>query len=166
MAEEGTWIVQEKEQVSRFRTRLYQAYPSNLTDAQWAVLEPLIPAIKPDAAFYVHARRAIVDAILYVLRSGCPWRALPHDFPAWQTVYHYFRQWQREGVWDRVLVSLRMQVRQKQGREAEPRAAISDSQSIKTSAVRGPQKGFDMGKKNRRTQATRAGRYARPSGFT
>ena len=131
-----------------FRTRLYHAYPSNLTDDQWAIFVPLIPAISPEAAFHVYERREIVDAILYVLRSGCPWRALPHDFPDWHTVSHYFRKWQREGVWDQVLAALRMRVRQKQGREAEPTAAIIDSQSVKTSAVRGSQKGFDMGKKS------------------
>jgi transposase len=141
-----------------FRTRLYHDYPSNLTDAQWEILEPLIPPISPHAAFYRHERRAIVDGILYVLRSGCPWRALPHDFPAWQTVHHYFRMWRREGVWDQVLAALRMQVRVKQGRSPEPSAAVIDSQSIKTSAVRGPQKGYDMGKKSVGSQATRVGR--------
>jgi putative transposase len=144
-----------------FRTRLYHAYPSTLTDAQWEILEPLIPAISSDAAFYVHERREIVDAILYVLRSGCPWRALPHDLPDWHTTYHYFRTWQREGVWDQVLATLRMQVRQKEGRETEPSAAIIDSQSMKTSAVRGPQKGFDMGKKNLGTQTPRVSGHAR-----
>ena len=124
------------------------AYPSDLTDAQWEVLEPLVPALSPEAAYHVHARREIVNAILYVLRSGCPWRRLSHEFPAWGTVYFYFRQWQREGVWDQTLRSLRIQVRTKQGREAEPSAAIIDSQSIKTSAVRGPEKGYDAGKKN------------------
>lgn len=130
-----------------YKTRLYRDYSSNLTDEQWKILEPLIPAISPNAAFYLHERRAIVDAILYVLRSGCPWRSLPHDFPAWQTVHHYFRKWRQQGVWDRVLTALRMQVRIKQGREAQPSAAVIDSQSIKTSAVRGPEKGFDAGKK-------------------
>ncbi|MGH2508658.1 MAG: IS5 family transposase [Ktedonobacteraceae bacterium] len=131
-----------------FRTRLYRDYPSNLTDVQWKILEPLIPPISPNAAFYLHERRAIVDAILFVLRSGCPWRSLPHDFPAWQTVHHSFRKWRREGVWDQVLTALRMEVRAKQGREPEPSAAVIESQSIKTSAVRGPEKGYDMGKKS------------------
>jgi putative transposase len=111
------------------------------------LLEPLVPALSSEAAYHVHERREIVNAILYVLRSGCPWRMLPHEFPAWQTVYYYFREWQREGVWDQILRTLRMHVRRKQGRDAEPSAAIIDSQSIKTSAVRGPKKGFDMGKK-------------------
>jgi len=162
VAEVGAEKVSEKEQ-NMFGTRLYRAYPSNLTDAQWSILEPLIPAISPDAVFYVHERRDIVDAILYVLGSGCPWRARPHDLPAWHTAYHYFRKWQREGVWDQVLAALRMKVRLQQGREAEPSAGIIDSQSIKTSAVRGTQKGYDMGEKNLGTQAARPGRYARPS---
>ena len=85
--------------------------------------------------------------ILYVLRSGCPWRLLPHDLPAWGTVYSSFRVWRNEGIWDQVLQRLRKQVRKQQGREEEPSAAVIDSQSIKTSAVRGPEKGVDMGKK-------------------
>jgi putative transposase len=133
------------------------AYPSDLTDEQWALLEPLIPAIASDAAYYVHARREIVNAILYVLRSGCPWRLLPHEFPAWGTVYYYFRRWQREGVWESLLKTLRMQMRTKQGRDPEPSAAIIDSQSIKTSAVRGPEKGYDAGKKNLGSQTPPAG---------
>lgn len=141
-----------------FRTRLYRDYPSNLTDAQWEILEPFIPPISPNATFHLHERRTIVDAILYVLRSGCPWRALPHDFPAWQTVHHYFRTWRHAGVWDQVLTALRMQVRVKQGRDPEPSAAVIDSQSIKTSAVRGPEKGYDMGKKNLGPQTAYGGR--------
>jgi transposase len=133
------------------------AYPSDLTDAQWDVLQPLIPAIAPDAAYQVHERREIVNAILYVLRSGCPWRLLPHEFPAWGTVYYYFRRWQREGVWEQILKTLRMEVRKTQGRDAQPSAAIIDSQSIKTSAVRGPEKGYDVGKKNVGSQKARPG---------
>jgi transposase len=124
------------------------AYPSDLTDGQWAILEPLIPAIAADASYHVHTRREIVNAILYVLRSGCPWRMLPYEFAAWGTVYSYFRIWRAQGIWDQVLDALRMQVRVQQGRDPEPSAAVIDSQSVKTSAVRGPQKGFDMGKKN------------------
>ncbi len=82
-----------------------------------------------------------------MLRSGCPWRLLPNDLPAWGTVYDYFRQWQKQGIWDQVLEALRRQKRKKQGRDQEPSAAVIDSQSIKTSAVRGPEKGFDMGKR-------------------
>ena len=102
-----------------FSSRLQRAYASDLTDAQWELLVPLIPPLKPDAAYHFHERREIVNAILYVLRSGCPWRLLPHDVPAWGTVYDYFRLWQREGVWDHVLEALRMQMRTKEGRDAQ-----------------------------------------------
>ncbi|HEY4385298.1 MAG TPA: IS5 family transposase [Ktedonobacteraceae bacterium] len=111
------------------RTLNQNAYPSDLTDEQWALLEPVVPALSPEAAYHVHAHREIVNGILYVLRSGCPWRMLPHEFPAWGTVYYYFRHWQRQGVWDQMLCTLRMQVRRKQGREEEPSAAIIDSRS-------------------------------------
>ena len=134
-----------------------RAYPSDLTDKQWEVLEPLIPQPSLDGRPPIYERREIVNAILYVLRSGCAWRRLSHDLPAWGTVYWYFRRWRREGVWDRILDALRMQVRLKQGREPEPSAAIIDSQSIKTSAVRGPEKGYDAGKKNLGAQAAPAG---------
>ncbi len=136
-----------------------KAYPSDLTDAQWEVLEPLIPAVAEDATNVAYSRREIVNGILYVLRSGCPWRLVPHDLPAWGTVYWYFRTWRNEGVWDQILHTLRKQVRHKQGREPEPSAAVIDSQSIKTSAVRGPEKGFDMGKKNLGTQTPSPRRY-------
>jgi len=139
-----------------FRQRLYRAYPSDLTDAQWELLKPLIPPLSPDAVSWRHERREIVNGILYVLRSGCPWRSLPRDLPAWGTVYYYFRKWQREGVWDRVLEALRLQMRTKEGRNAEPSAGVIDSQSIKTSAVRGPEKGYDAGKKNLGAQTAHA----------
>jgi len=96
----------------------------------------------------IYERREIVNAILYVLRSGCPWRLVPHDLPVWGTVYWYFRRWRDGGVWDQVLKELPMEVRIKQGRNPEPSAAIIESPSIKTSAVRGPEKGDDAGKKN------------------
>ena len=123
-----------------------KAYPSDLTDAEWEILEPLIPAISAEAAHVIHERREIVDGMLYILRSGCPWRLLPHDLPPWGTVYSYFLTWRNEGIWDIVLHTLRRQMRKEQDRDEEPSAAVIDSQSIKTSAVRGPEKGFDMGK--------------------
>jgi putative transposase len=125
-----------------------QAYPSDLTDKQWELLDPLIPQPSLEGRPPIYERREIVNAILYVLRSGCPWRLLPHDLPTWGTAYWYFRRWRDGGVWDQVLKELRMEVRIKQGRNPEPSAAIIDSQSIKTSAVRGPEKGYDAGKKN------------------
>lgn len=123
-----------------------EAYPSDVTDAEWKILEPLIPAIAEEAENVIYERREIVNGILYVLRSGCPWRLMPHDLPAWGTVYWYFRIWRREGIWNQALESLRKQMRKAQGRDEEPSAAVIDSQSIKTSAVRGSEKGFDMGK--------------------
>jgi transposase len=142
-----------------------KAYPSDLTDAQWELLEPLIPQPSLQGRRPFIERREVVNAILYVLRSGCPWRMLPHEYPKWQTVYYAFRRWEREGVWDCILQTLRMRMRQQQGRDEEPSAAIIDSQSIKTSAVRGPEKGYDMGKKNLGSQTPRVGGYARqPAG--
>ncbi len=123
-----------------------RAYPSDLTDAEWEILEPLIPEVSEDATVPTISRREIVNGILYVLRSGCPWRLMPHDLPAWGTVYYYFRTWRIALIWDKAMEALRKQMRHKQGRDEEPSAAVIDSQSIKTSAVGGPEKGFDMGK--------------------
>ncbi len=123
-----------------------KAYPSDLTDAEWKILEPLIPEVSEEATVETISRREIVNGILYVLRSGCPWRLMPHDLPAWGTVYYYFRTWRIALIWDKAMEALRKQMRHKQGRDEEPSAAVIDSQSIKTSAVGGPEKGFDMGK--------------------
>lgn len=158
--------VEKPERKSRRRMKMTlgrKAYSSDLTDKQWELLEPLIPQPSLQGRRPFVSRREVVNAILYVLRSGCPWRMLPHEFPTWQTVYYNFRRWEREGVWDRLLQTLRMRMRQRQGREEEPSAAIIDSQSIKTSAVRGPEKSYDMGKKNVGPQAPRARGYSRQS---
>lgn len=123
-------------------------YPSDLTDEQWEFLAPHIPQASPNATMEVIPRREIVNGILYVLRTGCAWRQMPHDLPEGKTVYHYFRQWKLTGVWEEAMNSLRGQARQAKQREKEPSAAIIDSQSIKTSPVRGIERGFDAGKKN------------------
>jgi putative transposase len=107
-------------------------YPADLTDAQWVVLEPLIPAVKSGGRPAVHDRREIMDAILYVLRTGCSWRSLPHDFPSWKTVYDYVRLWRVDGTWERLNDQLRVDVRIQVGRQGDPTAAILDSQSTKT----------------------------------
>lgn len=109
-----------------------RAYPTDLTDAQWMILEPLVPPPKPGGRPPAHARREVVNAMLYVLRSGEAWRLLPHDLPPWQTVYHYFRLWRMDGSWDRINTVLRERVRVRAGREPTPSAAILDSQSVKT----------------------------------
>ena len=107
-------------------------YPTDLTDGQWGVVEPLIPPAKHYGRRRKHEMREILDAIFYVLRSGCAWRMLPHDFPPCKTVYHYFRRWTREGVFETMNEVLRRQVRVKAGREEEPSAGVLDSQSVKT----------------------------------
>jgi transposase len=107
-------------------------YPTDLTDRQWRRVEPHLPAAKPAGRPRSVDRREILDAILYVLRNGVTWRALPHDFPPWRTVYHYFRLWRLDGTWERLHDALRDQVRAQDGREASPSAAIIDSQSVKT----------------------------------
>jgi len=88
-------------------TRGRPAYPSDLTDEQWAMLEPLVPALSPEAASHVHERREIVNAMLSVLRSGCAWRMLPYEFPAWAMVSSPFRTGPREVIWDHLLRALR-----------------------------------------------------------
>ena len=107
-------------------------YPTDLTDAQWTILEPLVPAVKGGGRPAKHARREIVDAMLYVLRGGISWRSLPHEFPPWQTVYDYFRRWRDDGAWERIAATLRERVRVNLGREPTPSAAIIDSQTVKT----------------------------------
>ena len=109
-----------------------EAYPSDLSDAEWEFVAPLIPPAKSGGRPRTVDIREVLDAIFYVLRSGCAWRMLPHDFPNWQTVYTYFRNWRKDGTWERLNTELRQQVRQAAGREAEPSAAIIDSQSLKT----------------------------------
>jgi putative transposase len=107
-------------------------YPTDLSDKEWALLEPLVPAAKPGGRPPRWTRREIVDAIFYAVRSGCTWRQLPHDFPPWQTVYDYFRQWRLDGTWEALHARLRELLRVRLGRQPTPSAAIIDSQSVKT----------------------------------
>ncbi len=109
-----------------------QRYPSDLTDAQWRLLAPLIPPAKPGGRPRSADVREVVNAVLYVDRNGVTWRALPHDFPPWRTVYHYFRAWRLDGTWERLHDALRDRVRARAGRAASPSAAVIDSQSVKT----------------------------------
>ncbi len=108
-------------------------YPSDLSDAEWQKVEPHLPTRKsPRGRKRLHSRREIVNAIFYVLRSGCAWRMMPHDLPPWKTVYDYFRLWRQDGTWERVNDALRMELRVASGRDPQPSAAILDSQSVKT----------------------------------
>ncbi len=109
-----------------------RAYPTDLTDAQWTILEPYVPAPKPGGRPAKHPRREVVNAMLYVLRGGIAWRAMPHDLPPWQTIYDYFRLWRIDGTWERLNAALRERVRIEVGRDPQPSGAILDSQSVKT----------------------------------
>jgi len=121
-------------------------YPSDINDTEWKILEPLIPPAKTGGRPREVNMREILNGIFYVLRSGCPWRMLPHDLPPRQTVYHYFRQWRGDGTSEFMNEALRTHLRIADGREAQPCAAIIDSQSVKTTPVKGI-RGYDAGKK-------------------
>lgn len=112
-----------------------KSYPTDLTDKQWNVLEPLIPTSKTGGRPRTVDMRKILNAIFYILASGCAWRMRPHDLPAWSTVYYYFRLWRIDGVWQKLNQALREKVRQRDARESTPSAAIADSQSVKTTEV-------------------------------
>ena len=111
---------------------MVQRYPTDLTDTEWTILAPLIPAAKPGGRPRTTEMREVVNAIFDVLRGGCQWRLLPTDFPPHQTVYHYFRTWRCAGVWERMHDTLRGELREASGRTREPSAGIIDSQTVKT----------------------------------
>ena len=98
------------------------SYDTDLTDLQWALLAPLIPAAKPGGRRRSTNIREVVNAIFYLLRAGCAWRLLPHDFPKWQTVYSYFRRWENDGTWEALNTTLREQLREQAGRNLRPTA--------------------------------------------
>jgi putative transposase len=130
------------------------AFPARLTDEQWAILEPLVPAGKPGGRTAKYSRRAILDAIVYVVRQGCTWRALPADLPHWNTAFRYFRCWQEDGTWDQIEDSLHRMVRVSQGREPEPSAGVADSQTVRRTEQPGP-RGYVGGEKGHRHQVAR-----------
>jgi transposase len=119
-----------------------------MSDEQWTLIEPLLPPVKPGGRPEKHPRRDVVDAILYVVRAGCAWRALPADFPPWQTVYWYFIRWEQAKVTEKILPVVRQQVRAQEGRDHEPTAGLIDSQSVKGADTVGrDSRGYDAGKK-------------------
>jgi len=114
----------------------WTSYPSDLTDEQWALIEPLIPKPLPGGRPRSVEMRKMVNAILYVNRSGNAWRMLPRDFGPWSSVYHYFRTFRDDGTWQRIHDTLRAKVRRQAGKTPTPSAGAMDSQSVKTDAPR------------------------------
>ncbi len=130
------------------------AYPSDLTDAQWALIEPLVPVLSARGRGTrggrppKYPRRRVVDAILYVTRTGCSWRQLPHDFPPWDTVFYYFQRWNADGTTERIHAALRDAARDAAGRDPAASAGVVDSQSVPGAATVGADsRGYDAGKK-------------------
>jgi putative transposase len=121
-------------------------YPTDLSDAEWLCIRPHLPEPTREGRPRLHGLRPILDAVFYVLKSGCPWRWLPKDFPPWKTVYDWFRRWRIDGTWERLNAELRELLRVRLGRDPKPSAAIVDSQSLRTTGVGGQERGFDPAK--------------------
>src|SRR3954451_1648861 len=135
------WTASARHQYRRAGGR----YATDVTDAEFARIEPLLPAARHGGRGRKTGLREVLNALLYLLRTGCPWRLLPREFPPRSTVHGYFRRLWRDGIWSTVQATLLMAAREQAGREASPSAAIIDSQSVKTSEAGGPP-GLDAGK--------------------
>ena len=125
---------------------LLYPYPSDLSNQEWELLAPLIPPAKPGGRPRRWPMRKMLNAVFYLLRSGCQWRMLPREFPPWSTVHHYFRLWRLDGTWEKINALLRERIRRRGGRDPQPSAAILDTQSVKTTSVGGVRR-YDGAKK-------------------
>jgi putative transposase len=137
-------------------------YPSSLTDREWKAIRSFFEYPNGYGNRRKHEVRHVLDAIFYVLKTGCQWRQLPHDFPSWKTVYSFYRRQCQKGIWEPVLDHLNAQHRTQQGRRPSPSYVLVDSQSVKT-VDSGEARGFDGGKKNQGQEAAHRGGHGRPS---